>query len=211
MPQDMPNFSHELCNRREALPSEFTMTYYREVVNDHGTFRGMYDPSEDTLDIIESPSFENASKLSLRRILHCLSPRSHRVIRGPGIHKFRVWLNKKPILSSPESLDSESHFIDEASDSCHYEPFRTVPLPRRNKHRTKITEYSHSLRQTVRQWFHHDLTSQNQTSKNYHHLDESTMDSAYSNSTLADGLVDYKTKRQTYSPTQTFDGPTALM
>ncbi|KAG0678615.1 hypothetical protein C6P43_000927 [Kluyveromyces marxianus] len=97
------------------------MSIYKSVVNDHGTFRGMYSYSNDTLDVIETPSVEKPGRSSLRKILFCLSPRSrhhhHRLSRSPGIHRFRIWLNNKPILAFPQLSTEDSKSTGQASDS----------------------------------------------------------------------------------------------
>ncbi|CDO94896.1 unnamed protein product [Kluyveromyces dobzhanskii CBS 2104] len=171
----------------------------------------MYNTSEDTLDIIESPSFEKPSRLSLKRLLYYFSQRSHRVVKAPGMHSFRVWLNNKPILSSPFTNDSESEFMDQVSDDFQYEPFRTVPPQRKgNARRARFAGYSKSLRNTVRNWFHADSNPQKYLPKDCFAAD-STFNSHDSNSTLTDNLTDHKRQNRTHSPMQLFDGPTALM
>ncbi len=210
------------------------MSIYKSVVNDHGTFRGMYSYSNDTLDVIETPSFEKPGRSSLRKILFCLSPRSrhhhhHRLSRSPGIHRFRIWLNNKPILAFPQLSTEDSKSTGQASDSFQYEPFRTVQeqRPTKNSH---LFAYSTSLRSTLRQWIHQKKgpvlkqpASSKDSQDSQNDLDQKS--DGYSTSTLTDydddasegkikrskGSKSNLNLRDFYSPNVLFDGPTAII
>lgn len=181
------------------------MSCYRTVVNDHGTYRGLYNLSDDTLDILGSPTFEKRKRLSLRGIISSVTLRSSNISKQPGSHRFRVWLNKKSILTC-SSYSLSADLMDQSSHLLRYEP---LVASKQDAHQNRLLSTALSLRSTIRQWLTHPRQRPNNGSgSDSECMEEHSSNSDYSESTLADDF-DFKLKLIS-TPDQKFNGPTAF-
>lgn len=123
------------------------MSCYRDVVNDHGSYRGVYSLSDETLNILRSPNFKK-NRISFKEMLNSFSLRANSISKEPRCHRFRTWLNKKPILDCLSDSRGLSASKDDHTEVV-YQPFQRL-APKNDE----TVQTNRSFRLTVRQWLH---------------------------------------------------------